>query len=48
MVSRPVMIGAKREYASCPSRDTASYVTAMAGVTVDLNARKGTGGDADG
>ena len=30
------------------SRDTASYVTAMAGVTVDLNARKGTGGDAMG
>ena len=30
------------------SVDTASYVTAMAGVIVDLNARKGTGGDAMG
>ena len=30
------------------SMDTASYVTAMAGVTVDLHARKGTGGDAEG
>ena len=28
--------------------DTASYVTAMAGVTVDLHSRKGTGGDAEG